>query len=229
MTSSPQRRDVCGTTSPDPTITTTIRPRTPRTVPASSPGCGGSRSGDGTFGNHSLVVPRADGWGAQLTTFVLLSDVTEEDGPTVVVPRQVGASVPLVPDEEGEPGWRFALPHGSLAEHEVAIMAPAGSLFLYTSDVLHRGSAMTGSRRSRFALLADYQVAGPRWTGKMAWPDRALHDDWVDVIERATPAERALFGFPALGDGYWNDQTLRDVQRRYPGMDMTPYEASARR
>ena len=31
------------------------------------------------------------------------------------------------------------------------------------------------------------------------------------MIERATPHEGELFGFPAIGDPYWNDQTLTDV------------------
>lgn len=33
----------------------------------------------------------------------------------------------------------------------------------------------------------------------------------------------ALFGFPAPGEEYWDTQTLRDVGKRYPHMDMTPY------
>ena len=46
------------------------------------------------------------------------------------------------------------------------------------------------------------------------------------MMERATPRERELFGFPAIGDPYWNDQTLSDVALRYPGIDLTPYGAS---
>lgn len=38
------------------------------------------------FGNHTIVVPRDDGAGAQITTFILLSDVTGPDGPTMIVP-----------------------------------------------------------------------------------------------------------------------------------------------
>ena len=37
-----------------------------------------------------MVVPRDDGVGRQLTTFLLRSDVTELDGPTKVVPPRVG-------------------------------------------------------------------------------------------------------------------------------------------
>lgn len=171
------------------------------------------------YGNHSLVVPRRDGWSPQLTTFIFLSDVTERNGPTRVVPRAVGDAVPLVPRE---------LPPGALADHEVAVTGPAGSIFLYTTDVLHRGSAMTGHPEARFTLLADYQERGNPWMGKMAWPAHALSPAWVQLMERATVRERDLFGFPPPGHAYWNDQTLADVRARYPGMDMAPYRRAAR-
>jgi ectoine hydroxylase-related dioxygenase (phytanoyl-CoA dioxygenase family) len=47
------------------------------------------------FGNHTLVVPRADGRHPQMTTFILLSDVTENDGPTKFVPLSESRDVPL--------------------------------------------------------------------------------------------------------------------------------------
>ena len=37
--------------------------------------------------------------------------------------------------------------------------------------------------------------------------------------------QRDLFGFPPVGSEYWNAQTLRDVQTRYPEMDLAPYGA----
>ena len=175
------------------------------------------------FGNHSLVVPRADGVGAQLTSFVLLSDVTELDGPTAVVPTRHTAHVPMVPDE-CEPGWPFSVPRGTFADVEVPVTGPAGTLFVYRSDVLHRGTDFGAPGRARFALLADYQARGPTWAGKMAWPNHAQHPGFVEVIERASVRERDLFGFPRPGDPYWNDHTRRGVQQRYRQLDMSPYE-----
>ncbi len=166
------------------------------------------------FGNHSLVVPRADGRWPQLTTFTLLSDVTDADGPTKVVPRSVGDRHGLTPLHLGV---------GDLAEHERSVVGPAGSLFLYTSDVLHRGSAMTGERRSRFVLLADYAARGNPWMGKVSWPGRALQPGFAELMVRASPRERDLFGFPPIGNEYWNEQTLRDVAARWPGIDLSPY------
>jgi ectoine hydroxylase-related dioxygenase (phytanoyl-CoA dioxygenase family) len=134
-------------------------------------------------------VPRRDGRWPQLTTFVLLSDVTAEDGPTKVVPRSIGDRVPFLPRE---------LEFGELHDHEVAVTAPAGSIFLYTTDVLHRGSAMTGHPRSRFALLADYSARGNPWMGKMAWPQSAAagvgRDDGAGHRARARPVR-----LPATG------------------------------
>jgi hypothetical protein len=167
------------------------------------------------FGNHTLVVPRRDRRWPQLTTFTLLSDVTEGDGPTMAVPREYGDPYPM---------WPARLEDDiDLRRHEVPITGPAGSLLLYTTDVFHRGSAMTTHPASRFVLLADYSGRGNPWMGKIGWPDRALRPGWIELIERATPRQRQLLGFPAPGDPYWNDQTRREVALRYPDMDMTPY------
>jgi hypothetical protein len=176
------------------------------------------------FVNHTLVVPRrADPPGArQMLSWILLSDVTEDDGPTKVVPLPVGESVPYWPTP-GHHDITEELPDGLFTDEEVSMTGPAGALVTFRSDVLHRASRMTGERAARFALLADYDVWGPRWTGRVGWPTKATGPDWFELIERATPRERAVFGFPAPGDPYWDEQTLADTQVRYPGLDLTPY------
>lgn len=165
------------------------------------------------FGSHSLVVPRLDGRYQQITTFIYLSDVTEEDGPTRIVPYEEGKDVPFTP---------LYLPFGAMAEVEVPAVGPAGSLLVYRTDVLHRGSDFTGAGRSRFSLLVDFQARGTTWGGKMAWP-KDSPNRWAKLMPLCSVRERDLFGFPRPGDGYWNEQTLADVAARYPGMDMTPY------
>lgn len=171
------------------------------------------------FGNHNLLVPRADRRWAQLTTFLLLSDVTIDDGPTYIVPRDHSADVPRwVRRDDGG--------HG-LADHEQPIVGAAGTLLLYTTDVFHRGSAMTGHHRARFTLLADYMARGAPWLGKRAWPDSALQPGWEALLAACTPRQRDLFGFPLPGHDYWNDQTVADVGRRWPEVDMTPYREAS--
>jgi hypothetical protein len=154
-----------------------------------------------------------DGSYQQLTTFIYLSDVTEADGPTRLVPLAEGKGVPFSP---------LYLNFGAMADVEVAATGPAGTLLIYRSDILHRGSNITGERRARYSLLADYQARGTTWAGKMSWPKQAP-DRWAKLMPQASVRERDLFGFPRPGDPYWTDQTVGDVALRYPGMDMTPY------
>lgn len=170
------------------------------------------------FDNHSLVVPKKADRTAQMTCFILLSDVTSLDSPTKVVPVDRTRHVPLVPNRQ---------PMGAFFDQELEITAPAGSLFIYRTDVMHRGSNFTAAKRSRFVYLVDFQARGKPWTGKIAWPDRANSTVWSDALAPMTPRERELFGFPAVGDPYWDAQTLADVQLRYPAMDMTPYREAA--
>ncbi|HUZ13668.1 MAG TPA: phytanoyl-CoA dioxygenase family protein [Caulobacteraceae bacterium] len=167
------------------------------------------------FGNHTLVTPRLDGVHTQMTTFILLSDVGEADGPTRLVPTRHTRDLPLTPRE---------LPMGAFAAEEVCACAPAGSLLIYKTDVLHRGSNFAEPGRSRFVMLVDLQQRGWRWNGKMSWPNQAGSPHIVDAIARMTPRQRDLFGWPPPGADYWNAQTLRDVAARYPDLDMSPYQ-----
>ena len=173
------------------------------------------------YGNHSIVVPREDRRWPQMTTFVLLSDVTAADGPTMVVPRPCSARVPLHvrrdPDDSHD-----------LRRHEVPVLGPAGSLFIYTTDVFHRGSSIEPGRH-RFAVLFDYMEAGPRWQGRKRWADTANQfDEWNAILGDATPRQREIYGFPPVGHPYWNEQTARDVGERWPAIDMSPYRSGIR-
>ena len=169
------------------------------------------------YGNHTLVVPRRDAKHTQMTTFILLSDVTELDGPTKLVPLSQSRDIPLTPNK---------LKFGAMFDKEVSATAPAGSLMIYKTDVLHRGSDFKAPGRSRFAMLVDFQERGWRWNGKMSWPDHAEKPGMTEAMIRMTPRERDLFGWPPISSDYWNAQTLADVAERYPEMDLRPYGAA---
>lgn len=166
------------------------------------------------FGNHTLVVPRADGAHVQMTTFILLSDVTELDGPTKAVPLEHTRDLPLMP---------LHRPMGEFFDREVSVTGPAGSLLIYKTDVLHRGSNFAAPNRSRFVMLIDFQQRGWPWNGKMSWPNHANRPEMTDAMVKMSPRERDLFGWPPPGSDNWATQTLADTASRYPGLDMTPY------
>jgi len=129
-------------------------------------------------------------------------------------------------------GWRY-LPTapftpreqqpGAFADVEVPITGPAGTLLIYRTGVLHHCSGFAASGRSRFAMLADYQVRGHPWAGKVSWPGRALPDGWRDVLVNATLREHDLFGFPPPGHAHWTDTTIAGVEARRPGIDLSKY------
>jgi hypothetical protein len=167
------------------------------------------------YGSHSLVVPRPESRYQQITTFIFLSDVTEDDGPTRIVPYEAGKDVPYTP---------LYLPFGELADSEVPCTGPAGSLLVYRTDILHRGSDFAARGRSRFSILADFQVRGTTWAGKMAWP-RQSPERWAKFMPQCSVRQRDLFGFPRPGDPYWNVETLAGVAERYPGIDLGPYRS----
>jgi hypothetical protein len=178
------------------------------------------------LGNHTIVVPKRSDPAPQMTSWILLSDVGEDDGPTKVVPLPVAEDVPYWPDTLGGSANDYVthyLPVGAFADDEISVTGPAGTLFSFRTDIVHRGSGLTAEGSARFTLLAHYDVWGPRWTGRSAWPVQSLSTDWCELIERATPRERSVFGFPAPGDPYWDEQTLADTQARYPRADLTPY------
>ena len=119
------------------------------------------------------------------------------------------------------------LPFGSLADREVP--APdrraRSSSTGPTSCTAARTSRVPG--RSRFSLLADFQVRGTTWGGKMAWPKQSP-ERWAKFIPQCTVRQRDLFGFPRPGDPYWSDDTLEGVAARYPGIDLAPYREGMR-
>ena len=170
------------------------------------------------YENHTIVVPRADQIMPQMTCFILLSDVTELDGPTKAVPLERTRRIPIgiTRTEMGE-----------FFDDEAAVIGPAGSMLIYKTDVFHRGSNFKASGRSRFVMPVDFKPRGWRWQGKLAWPDRTLNPGWKEAMVKMTPRQRDLFGWPPAGDPYWNAQTLSDVALRYPGIDLSPYGAKA--
>jgi hypothetical protein len=152
------------------------------------------------FVNHSLVVPKRAHPATQLLTWILLSDVGDEDGPTKIVPLSAGESVPYWPIP-GDHDITNDPPVGMFAEEEASMTGPAGTLFAFRSDVLHRGSRMTGERSTRFALLADYDAWGPRWTGRVAWAERATQPGWSEIVELLGSARFSDGPFPAIRTG----------------------------
>jgi hypothetical protein len=176
------------------------------------------------FIGHTLTVTKEADPFPMLTTFILLSDVTLDTGPTKVVPLEHTRDLPrhlgeFDPNSDG--GGAFG--RDAFRDVEVSVTGKAGTLFAYHPDIVHRGSSLLGHHASRFVLLVDFSPVRQRWTGRQSWPTHATNSQWKPAMEAMSPYERTLFGFPGVDDDFWDEQTIRDTGLRYGAMDMTPY------
>lgn len=163
--------------------------------------------------NHSLV------WAPQdyLAGMIYYTDVTAENGPTYAVSRRHTANTPMYPRHRS----RDLDP--DLYEHELPILAPAGSLLLYTMSTFHRGSGMTAATGRRVNHHWAYRPVKVDHIGWAPWPMRAANPEMSRLLQLCSVEQRTAMGFPAPGDPYWTDVTLDGVALRYPDMDLLPY------
>lgn len=164
--------------------------------------------------NHTPLVPAAgDPRWRGLEMFIWLSDVTEDHGPTHIVPLPVSAGAPAMPHgylRSQRPSWY---------ERERSSAGPAGTVVAYSTDTFHRGTEITAPRSARFSAHVSYKHADNQWTGRHSWGDRSFHPDWNPFAGQASMRQLLLFGFPPPGHPYWTPQTLDDLAVRYPGLN----------
>ena len=173
------------------------------------------------YGNHTLVVPRADVGFQHLELFVYLSDVTPERAATRVVSRRLTGDIPV------ERTYLGLDEYAPLYAAEKSASGPAGSVLAYRPDVYHRGTSLTEEGAARFLLHVAFKPVGTDWLGYQAWPQAAEGMAWHRFMRHATLRQLTTLGFPEPGHPYWNDATLAGVAARYPDLDMSPWRRGA--
>lgn len=171
------------------------------------------------YGNNMLVVPKPDEGPFLVPVLLYYTDVTVDLGPTYVVPQDVTRDDPLTPRH------RSREEYPELYEHEFPVTVPAGHALIYSMRTFHRGSAMRAKEGLRFAQNIGFKRADTTWCGQVTFQHQGGSREMDHFLENATPREREFVGFPPAGDAYWDKDMVAAVARRYPGMDMTPYES----
>ena len=171
------------------------------------------------YGNHTLAYPPDDPAYWQTAYLLYYTDVTADHAPTAVCSRRHYPERILWPAHYA----RDARP--VLYENEEKVIVPAGSLFIYSMRTFHRGTPFRGNL-GRLAHFITYAPAAWKWLGIVGWSAQAIKPEFRAWVERATPAQRELFGFPPPGHPFWTEETLAGVGARYPEMDLAPYQAS---
>lgn len=183
--------------------------------------------------NHTIVVPSSDPAFGQVEIFVFLCEVSTELGAPRMVPRSdVTDSLPAKPNffprndpSDDDDGFIASPGRPDLYDREIPATGPAGTVVAFQPQTVHRGSAITQPRGSRFTLHLNYRPAAAEWAHRHAWADRSHNPRWYEFVQQADPAQLELFGFPPPGHPYWTPETLAGVAQRYPGLNMTPWRS----
>jgi hypothetical protein len=166
--------------------------------------------------NHSFLPAQNQPPYLHVEGFLFLSDIIDGVGPTHVVSKQDdgGRSIDdrYSPDEA---------PEFYAAEQKAT--GVRGSFLAYRSDVFHRGVDLTTPGGSRFLFNISYKIAGNDWIGYHTVQSRSTGPEWTQFVERCTPRQLELFGFPAPGHPIWTWELVERTAKRYPGLDMTPW------
>jgi hypothetical protein len=168
--------------------------------------------------NHSWLPPRAGPPWWHIEAFLYLSDVHEGNAPTHLV---------RVADATGHtPTEPLVMPKQDpeIYAAERAATGVRGSLLAYRSDVFHRGVDLVEPRTARFLLNASYRVASVDWVGYHSIQSRAVSPDWDAFVNRATPRQLELLGFPPPGHPVWDTEMIEATSRRYPNLDLAPWQ-----
>ncbi len=168
--------------------------------------------------NHTPLAPSSDTRWRGLEMFIWLTDVSEDLGPTHLVPLSLTKGIPALPHVQ------VSSDRPTLYEHEESGAGPAGTVVAYSTDTFHRAIELTAEGTARFSIHASYRHAENTWTSRHSWGAQSFGPDWRPFVEQATLRQLLLFGFPPPGHPYWTQETLAGVATRYPGLDVTPWK-----
>jgi Phytanoyl-CoA dioxygenase (PhyH) len=206
------------------------------------------------YPNHTLAHPPP--WHAPeaVELILYLDDVEQCGGATAVAaregPRDAAYRWPMIDTPGvGDLDWlndraraeayfarqrpALAAWRQSLYQREQRVRFTSGDVLLYRHDTWHRGTPLLPGRL-RLAHNLTYRLASAEWISTLhtgwAWSAYGRDKFLEKLIAQATPAQRAVLGFPQPGSPYWCEETLAAVEARYGvfGMDITPYRVAAR-
>jgi hypothetical protein len=191
------------------------------------------------YGNNTLLVPPHTTSPEAIACLCYYSDVDECGGATHFAPAVPGELTTYRPEQFNPPNFVAGTSNGSAAsdqgprskdnterlyQNEKPVYYKPGTCIIYGLNAWHRGTPAALGKvrhthhhvwRHRNAEWVNWQSLAPRMA---SMPTRYL--------EQLSVTQRTVLGFAAPGNSYWTDETLDAVGQRYPGMDMSPYQAA---
>eukprot|EP01124_Arcella_intermedia_P014665 TRINITY_DN2120_c0_g1_i1.p1 TRINITY_DN2120_c0_g1~~TRINITY_DN2120_c0_g1_i1.p1 ORF type:complete len:343 (+),score=83.89 TRINITY_DN2120_c0_g1_i1:109-1137(+) len=113
-----------------------------------------------------------------------------------------------------------------LYEREMKVNYDVGTVLLYRHDVWHRGTPVN-ENKLRIVMNLGFRRKECTWitTWNQGWARKMYYGFVEQVIADASLLQRSILGFPAVGDPYWTNETIKAVAARYSpyGFDPSPY------
>ena len=174
------------------------------------------------YGNHTLTVPSNDMTQNSITFLMYFSDVSEKHGPAHYVRRGDSEKINKISEKflKGDDNKTL---QKLLKPYERTTAGPAGTIFAYGIDIFHRATNLTEPGGYRYAVTSCFKKGGNDKIGFTSWPYHQ-QKPWNIIFENASPEQLNCFGIPLPGDSFWNNNTIRLANLRYPGWDMAEYK-----
>ena len=131
--------------------------------------------------NHSWLPAIGEPPWWNLTGFLYLTDVTEDENPTRLVTVDDSAAI--------DSPYPVVLPRMDPKLYAAERSAPGirGSYLAYRSVVWHRGASFKAPNTARFNVGLAFKRAGQDWIGYDTQQSRSTGEPWTHFVERSTP------------------------------------------
>ena len=183
----------------------------------------------GSYSNNTLCVPPRPPQLPETLNCILYYSRVEESGGATTVASFSDTGQALIPRTYSVvEDWpiRRSRQH-ALYSKEKAVQYRPGTVLLYRMDTFHRGTPIKPGAE-RLTHHFGFKRASAEWMSSNHVVPEVVRAG-PEFVVGLSPKQRSVLGIPAVGDRYWNAETVGLLAERYPGIDTAPYAAAGAR
>lgn len=197
------------------------------------------------YGNNMFVHPSDWENPEAVAMIIYFSNTEKTNGGTACVPRENSQdelyqtpyinmpgihSFPFINDKNTSENF-FQKEHPDiftfrqkLYQRETITNAKMGDVLFYRLDLWHRGTPVK-KNEIRFVMNLLWKKKECYWIQQWnpGWTKKMYYGHVEKLITNLSPVQRSVLGIPKPGDAYWTLQKIKQLQVRYPSMDVEPY------